>query len=293
MSMQDSNTLRHTLTVNELQVGGAEGPLAARLYKAAVDGKRDILIVFFHGGGFVDGSLDESDGFLRHLAAASGYPVVLSSSYTLAPVKPFPAAVEDAHAVLSWAKKNKTKLGWTGKRLLVAGIEAGANLAAVSALMSRDRAGPQLAGQILIMPMLDPGLSTCSMREMPTCTDQAKLVNECAAAYRGYLPHAADRSHPYASPLQSSRLKNLPPALILSTEDDPLRDEAEAYGAKLINAGVRTTVRRLEAAQLQDPNGRNQCACQVHALGEIAGFIAALDGNEAPPGIVAGERRSA
>jgi len=131
------------------------------------------------------------------------------------------------------------------------------------------------------------------MREMPTCTDQAKLVNECAAAYRGYLPHAADRSHPYASPLQSSRLKNLPPALILSTEDDPLRDEAEAYGAKLINAGVRTTVRRLEAAQLQDPNGRNQCACQVHALGEIAGFIAALDGNEAPPGIVAGERRSA
>jgi acetyl esterase/lipase len=276
-----------TLSVRELEVVGAEGPLAARLYKAEADGKRDILIVFFHGGGFVDGNLDESDSFLRHLAAASGYPVVLSSSYTLAPVKPFPAAVEDAHAVLNWARKNKAKLGWTGKRLIVAGIEAGANLAAVSALMARDRAGPQLAGQILVMPMLDPGLSTCSMREMPTCTDQAKLVNECAAAYRGYLPHAADRSHPYASPLQSSRLKNLPPALILSTEDDPLRDEAEAYGAKLINAGVRTTVRRLEPAQLVDPNGRNQCACQGHALGEIASFIAALDGNEAPPGSAA------
>lgn len=273
-----------TLNVRELQVVGAEGPLAARLYKADADGKRDILIVFFHGGGFVDGNLDEPDSFLRRLAAASGYPVVLSSSYTLATVKPFPAAVEDAHTVLNWAKKNKTKLGWTGKRLIVAGIEAGANLAAVSALMARDRAGPQLAGQILVMPMLDPGLSTCSMREMPTCTDQAKLVNECAAAYRGYLPNAADRSHPYASPLQSSRLKNLPPALILSTEDDPLRDEAEAYGAKLINAGVRTTVRRLEPALLQDPNGRNQCACQGHALGEIASFIAALDGNEAPPG---------
>jgi acetyl esterase len=273
-----------SLSVRELDVAGAEGPLAARLYKASVDGKRDILIVFFHGGGFVDGNLEEPDNFLRHLAAASGYPVVLSSSYTLAPVKPFPAAVEDAHAVLMWARKNKAKLGWTGKRLLVAGIEAGANLAAVSALMARDRAGPQLAGQILVMPMLDPGLSTCSMREMPTCSDQAKLVNECAAAYRGYLPHAADRSHPYASPLQSSRLKNLPPALILSTEDDPLRDEAEAYGAKLINAGVRTTVRRLEPTLLQDPNGRNQCACQGHALGEIASFIAALDGNEGPPG---------
>jgi acetyl esterase len=273
-----------SLSVRDLEVLGAEGPLAARLYKASVDGKRDMLIVFFHGGGFVDGNLDEPDSFLRRLAVASGYPVVLSSSYTLAPVKPFPAAVEDAHAVLLWAKKNKTKLGWTGKRLLVAGIEAGANLAAVSALMSRDRAGPQLDGQILVMPMLDPGLSTCSMREMPTCTDQAKLVNECAAAYRGYLPHAADRSHPYASPLQSSRMKNLPPALILSTEDDPLRDEAEAYGAKLINAGVRTTVRRLEPALLQDQNGRNECACQGHALGEIASFIAALDGNEAPPG---------
>ena len=150
--------------------------------------------------------------------------------------------------------------------------------------MARDRAGPQLAGQILIMPMLDPGLSTCSMREMPTCTDQAKLVNECAAAYRGYLPHAADRSHPYASPLQSSRLKNLPPALILSAEDDPLRDEAEAYGAKLINAGVRTTVRRMRPAQLQDPNGRNECACQAHALGEIASFIAGPRRRRAPPG---------
>jgi acetyl esterase len=282
-SAQDAQSL----SVRDLNVVGAEGPLAARLYKAAVDGKRDVLIVFFHGGGFVDGDLDEPDSFLRRLAEASGYPVVLSSSYTLAAVKPFPAAVEDAHAVLLWAKKNKSKLGWTGKRLLVAGIEAGANLAAVSALMSRDRAGPQLAGQILVMPMLDPGLSSCSMREMPTCTDQAKLVNECAAAYRGYLPHAADRGHPYASPLQSSRLKNLPPALILSTEDDPLRDEAEAYGAKLINAGVRTTVRRLEPALLQDPNGRNQCACQGHALGEIASFIAALDGSEAPPGSAA------
>ncbi|MGZ5183040.1 MAG: alpha/beta hydrolase, partial [Ramlibacter sp.] len=247
------------------------------------DGKRDILIVFFHGGGFVDGDLDEADGFLRHLAEASGYPVVLSSSYTLATVKPFPAAVEDAHAVLAWAKKNKAKLGWSGKRLLVAGIEAGANLAAVSALMSRDRGGPQLAGQILIMPMLDPGLSTCSMRDMPTCNGQAKLVNECAAAYRGYLPHAADRSHPYASPLQSSRLKNLPPALILSTEDDPLRDEAEAYGAKLINAGVRTTVRRMAPAQLQEPNARNECACKAQVLSEIANFIAALDSG-APSG---------
>ncbi|SNT30889.1 Acetyl esterase/lipase [Noviherbaspirillum humi] len=271
-----------TLAVRELEVGGAEGPLAARLYKASADGRRDVLIVFFHGGGFVDGDLEQPDPFLRHLAEASGYPVVLSSSYTPATVKPFPAAVEDAHAVLLWAKKNRSKLGWTGKRMLVAGIEAGANLAAVCALMARDRGAPTLAGQILIMPMLDPGLSTCSMREMPSCPDEARVVDECAAAYRDYLPHPADRSHPYASPLQSSRLKNLPPALILSAEDDPLRDEAEAYGSKLIQFGVPTTVRRLQATRLQEPNARNECACQAHALSEIANFIAGLD-EESPP----------
>jgi acetyl esterase/lipase len=265
------------LAVRDLEVSGAEGTLAARVYKAGTDGRRDVLIVFFHGGGFVDGDLEGPDVFLRHLAEDSGYPIVLSSNYTLATVKPFPAAVEDAHAVLLWAKKNKTRLGWTGKRMLVAGIEAGANLAAVCALMARDRGAPQLAGQILMMPMLDPGLSTCSMREMPTCADQAKVFDECAAAYRGYLPNAADRGHPYASPLQSSRLKNLPPALILSTEDDPLRDEAEAYAAKLIQSGVPTTVRRLEPARLQDPNARNACVCKVHALSEIAKFITSLD----------------
>jgi acetyl esterase/lipase len=274
----------HELVVRELEVGGFESQLAARLYRAAVDGKRDILIVFFHGGGFDEGDLDESDGFLRRLADASGYPVVLSSTYTLAPVKPFPAAAEDAHAVVNWAKKNKAKLGWTGKRLIVAGIEAGGNLAAVAAMMSRDRGGPALAGQILVMPMLDPGLSSCSMREMPTCPDKARVFDECAAAYRGYLPHAADRGHPYASPLQSSRLKNLPPALILSADDDPLRDEAEAYGAKLINAGVRTTVRRMAPARIQEPNARNECACTGHALHEIANFIAGLERDNGPPG---------
>jgi len=273
-----------TLVVRELEVGGFEGPLAARLYRAEADGKRDVLVVFFHGGGFVDGDLDHSDSFLRHLAKASGYPLVLSSTYTLAPVKPFPAAVEDAHAVLMWAKKNKTRLGWTGKRLMVAGIEAGANLAAVSSLMARDRGAPQVVGQILIMPMLDPGLSSGSMREMPSGVGAAKVVNECAAAYRGYLPHPADRSHPYASPLQSSRMKNLPQALILSAEDDPLRDEAEAYGKKLIDAGVPATVRRMSAARLQEPNARNECACQAHALSEIANFIAGLDQDKLPAG---------
>jgi acetyl esterase/lipase len=269
------------LQIRDTQVRGAVDMLAARIYtadgaSASVTAKRDSLIVFFHGGGFVAGDLDEADEFLRNLVLSNPEHVVLASNYTLAGVSPFPAAVEDAHAVLIWAKKNKVKLGWTGKRMIVAGIEAGASLAAVCALMSRDRGGPELDGQILIMPMLDPGLTTCSMRAMPAL-EQAEVADACAAAYRGYLPNAADRTHPYASPLQSSRLKNLPPALILSAEDDPLRDEAEQYGAKLIGCGVKTTVHRMPPAPLQDPGARNECACRGHALGAIAGFFAGLE----------------
>lgn len=272
------------LAVKELEVQGATGALDARLYSVGpASPRRDTLIVFFHGGGFVDGNLDEADEFLRWLASCAPAQVILSSTYTPATVSPFPAAVEDAHAVLLWAKKNKTKLAWNGKRMLVAGIEAGANLAAVCALMSRDRGAPPLAGQMLIMPMLDPALSTCSMREVPRCPDKARdaevLTGACAAGYRGYLPHPADRTHPYASPLQSSRLRNLPPALILTTEDDPLRDEAEQYGEKLRASGVATTVRRMPAASLAEPGGRNECAACDFALSEMTSFMHAVDAN--------------
>ena len=272
--------------IRDIEVRGELDAQAARVYTSgAVSGavpgaKADGLIVFFHGGGFVAGDLDEADKFLRALVQHNPGQIVLATNYTLATVRPFPAAIEDAHAVLVWARKNKAKLDWSGKQMIVSGIEAGANLAAVCALMARDRGGPALAGQILIMPMLDPGLSTCSMRAMPACPDMAEVAEACAAAYRGYLPNAADRSHPYASPLQSSRLKNLPPALILSCEDDPLRDEAEQYGAKLIACGIKTTVSRMPPAALQEPGARNECACHAHALSEIDAFIMAL---ETPP----------
>ena len=265
------------LKIRDLEVGGSAGPLAARLYTGGDAGKKDHLMVFFHSGGFVGGDLDDADEFLRHMASCSSDQLVLASRYTLATERPFPAAVEDAHAVLVWARKHKAKLGWTGKRMVVAGIEAGANLAAVCTLMSRDRGGPPLAGQVLIMPMLDPGLSTCSMREIPHDAGMVGVADTCAASYRGYLPNAADRSHPYASPLQSSRLKNLPPALILSAEDDPLRDEAEQYGAKLATCGVSTTVKRMAPAPLQEENARNECACKAAALQEITRFLSGLD----------------
>ena len=261
---------------SELEVEGSQGPLAARLYTPTKLASKPGLIVFFHHGGFVGGNLDESEDFAQALAIRTGYRI-LSSTYTLADKSPFPAAAEDAHAVLGWAGKNKTTLGWNGKQLITAGIEAGGNLAAVSALMARDRGGPALVAQILIMPMLDPGLNSCSMRSLTSEPGTVDVADACAAGYRGYLPHAADRTHPYASPLQSSRMKNLPAALILSAETDPLRDEAELYGSKLIAAGTKTMVKRLTAERLQDPGARCQCVSKASALNEIAAFIDGLD----------------
>jgi acetyl esterase/lipase len=273
LSRTDSSV---ALSVKDLSVQGWLGPLPARLYRphparAPAPG----LIVFFHQGAFIGGDLEESDEFVRALAQCTGLPV-LATTYTLACQRPFPAAVEDAYAVLRWAARRPASLGWSGERLLTAGIEAGGNLAAVAALVARDRGGPELAGQILIMPMLDPGLTTTSMRALTTTPDIAGVADACAAGYRGYLPRVADRMHPYASPLQSSRLKGLPPALILSTQGDPLCDEAEQYGVRLAAAGNRAVVRRLPPEPLQDGSARCHCARKHTALEEIAAFIGAL-----------------
>lgn len=266
--------------VRQLQVPGAEGKLAARLYLSNTTGKElaNGLLVFFHQGGFVGGCLDDVDGFARALTLRLGLPV-LSTTYTLASERPFPAAVEDAYAVLAWAAKKPARLGWNGARLMTAGIEAGGNLAAVSALVARDRGGPALCAQILIMPMLDPGLTSCSMRAMNETPGVAGVADACAAGYRGYLPRLADRTHPYASPLQSSRLKCLPVALILSAEDDPLRDEAETYAAKLCACGTKAVVKRLPPTPLQDGAARSECARKADALDAIAEFISELPNN--------------
>jgi acetyl esterase len=264
----------------EVAAQGSRRPLAGHLYTPGQPGGG--MIVFFPPGGFVRDEMAEGDIFLRFLAQRTGC-IVLGSSYTLADEEPFPVAAEDAHAVLKWVVKQKAKLGWNGEHLMVAGIEAGGNLAAVAALMARDRGGPALAAQLLIMPMLDPGLTSCSMRKPAATAGAAQAADLCEAAYRDYLPRAVDRIHPYASPLQSSRMKGLPPTLILSADDDPLRDEAEQYGAKLAAAGIRAMVRRLPPIALDAPNARCSCARQEDALQEMTAFLAALNFTQSAP----------
>lgn len=269
--------LERKLAVFDVEVGAASQPLAGRVY-ASLPRKMqaDRLTVFYHGGAFVSGSMDDGDRFLRALIDEDASSIALAVNYTLATERAFPAAIDDAYEVLIWAKRNKKSLGWTGKYLFVSGVEAGANLAAVACQISHDRGGPEISGQILMMPMLDPSLSSSSMNSTSESTSSLDTLSICSASYRDYLPNVSDRMHPYASPLQSSRLKNLPPALILSADNDPLRDEAEEYAKHLIDSGVKTTVRRLQPIPLTHPNSRDECAALPQVLSEIKAFQASL-----------------
>jgi acetyl esterase len=213
-----------------LQDGAA--PPAVRLYAPAGRARSAPLVLHFHAGAFVDGSLD-SGGSVAHLMAQAG-AVVASLDYPLAPAHPFPAAVEAGYAALLWLQRERRRLSGAQAPLLVAGEEAGGNLAAAVALVARDRGGPALAGQLLLSPMLDMCVATASLRDA-----KAGPVGCCwADGWRQYLARADDATHPYATPGRTMRLAGLPPTLLVTAQDDPLRDETQAYAERLREAGV-------------------------------------------------------
>lgn len=202
------------------------------------------LVVHFHAGAFVAGSLETGACVPRMLAAAGA--VVMSLDYPLAPAHPFPQAVEAGYAALLWAAKAKQRLAGRGAPVVVAGEEAGGNLAAAVALMARDRQEPKLAGQILLSPMLDPCMGTDSLR----CADAGPVGCTWADDWRQYLGHLGNESHPYAAPGKALRLAGLPPTLLLTALDDPLPDETLAYADRL-----RAFGRLVHAAVLPGPTG--------------------------------------
>lgn len=238
------------LVVGEHRFRGYGADLSVRTYRPAGAADDGGLVLLFHGGGFVAGGLDGIAPLAARMSERLGL-VVATPEYTLASKRPFPAAAEDAYAALNWASASGQCEGWDPKRIVVAGEEAGGNLAAVCAMQARDRGGPGIVAQVLVGPMLDPSLSSPSMRRVPA--DSVHASGVCGACYRAYLPNAADRLHPYAAPATSTRLAGLAPALILACDGDPLRDEAESYGAKLIAAGVTTQVSRLPRIDASAP----------------------------------------
>ncbi|MFF3495125.1 alpha/beta hydrolase [Streptomyces sp. NPDC002795] len=203
-----------------------------RVYDPGSEHKGAPVVVFFHGGGMVLCSLDSHDGFCRELAAASGASVV-SVDYRLAPEAPFPAAPEDAYTALLWAAKTHP-----GRPLVVAGDSAGGNLAAVAALLARERGGPALAAQHLYYPMLDPERSTASYEE--NADGYFVTADHLRWYWQQYLPRPEDARDPRATPFAADRLDGLPPAFVVTAGLDPLRDEGRRYAELLAAAGVPT-----------------------------------------------------
>ncbi len=244
-----------------------------RMYGKRLPGGNNPLVVHFHGGAFVKGDLDSGSTVARLLAEAGA--VVVSLAYPLAPKNPFPDGVEAGYDMLEWAYKNRIKLAGQGARVFLAGEEAGGNIAAAVAVMSRDRGHPPLAGQILLAPMLDPCAATPSLRSAMAEATSCKW----SEGWQQYLRCPMDAEHPYAVPGGSRRLKHMAPTLVLSGPDDPLRDEARAYAERLRAAGIDVTYQVLTTAEnwpeaLTEPVA-GECACGVAVKQQFREFFAA------------------
>ena len=205
--------------------------------------RSDRVLMLVHGGGTCLGSADDYDEFGYRLSRAANCGVIVPD-YRLAPEHPFPAAIDDAYAALQWAAEHAAELGGDPARIVIAGESAGATLAAIAAQRARDENGPRLAAQVLLYPPIHPTADTESRRLFP----HGPVVGVAAVTqmWELYLGDLALQDSPLASPSNASSLEGLPPALVLTAEIDPTRDEAEAYGHALAAAGVPTEVKRLD-----------------------------------------------
>jgi cation diffusion facilitator CzcD-associated flavoprotein CzcO/acetyl esterase/lipase len=219
---------------------GPAGDLRYRLYRPPSAGPHPV-VAYFHGGGWVLGSEESDDPLCRDLCVRAD-AIVVSVNYRHAPEARFPAAVDDALAAVRWIAEHAEQLGGAPGQLAVAGWSAGGNLAAVTCQQARDAGGPRIAGQVLLCPVTDCDFGRSSYRENG---EDYVLTAALMHWFWDHYADLADRTDPKASPLRASDLSGLPPALVVTAEFDPLRDEGVAYGEALVAAGV--PVRQLSA----------------------------------------------
>jgi len=225
--------------VTEATVDRTDGEVRLRVL-VPIENPRGV-VVYYHGGGWVIGSIDESDTIARKLAERTSCAVVLVD-YRLAPEHPYPTAVDDSYAALEWVGENLAEIADAEAPLIVAGDTAGGNLAAVMAIRARDRGGPAIALQALIYPVTDSDFSRPSYASPE---NKLMLTREGMIWFWDhYVPESSRRKEPDASPLHTDDLSGLPPAVILTAEFDVLRDEGEAYAERLTEANVPTDLKR-------------------------------------------------
>jgi acetyl esterase len=232
-------------SVTDRAVPGPRGDIPVRVYRP-VDAGHDPLpvLVYLHGGGWVIGDIETHDPTVRRLVSGAGV-VAVSVDYRLAPEHPFPAAVDDSLAAIRWVADNAGDLGVDPARLAVAGDSAGGNLAAVACQQLRD-SGPPVAFQLLIYPVTDATMSHPSIDEN---AEGYFLTKESMIWFCEHYLGDGDRTDPRVSPLHADEeaLAGLPPALVITAEFDPLRDEGQAYAARLEAAGVPATASRYDS----------------------------------------------
>jgi acetyl esterase len=259
--------------VVDRSIPGPDGEIPVRIYTPEGDGPFPV-IVWFHGGGWVVGSLDDADPFVRRLVQATGF-VCVSVDYRLAPEHPYPAAIDDCFAVAEWSAKNAAELDADPRRLVVAGNSAGGNLAAAVAIRARDLGGPEIAFQFLACPVTDHDFTRQSY--VDNADGYLLTTKDMRWFWDHYVREIGDRSGSDASPLRAQTLAGLPPALVVTAELDPLRDEGDEYARLLANAGVATTHRCYEGVV------HDFCsmplACGLAALEEAARDLRAAIGH--------------
>jgi len=226
--------------VEDRIIPGPAGQIPIRIYTPHGRGPFPVLLLF-HGGGYVLGNIDINSGPCRALTNAAGC-IVVSADYRLAPEHKFPAAVEDGYAVSKWVAEHASAIDGDPTRIAVGGESAGGNLAAVIALMARDRGTPRLVYQLLLYPFTNYAFDTPSYEE---CADGYLLTKQDMVWFWDYyLGSEEDGLSPYASPARAQDLRGLPPAMVVTAEFDPLRDEGEAYAAQLRDFGVPVVCKR-------------------------------------------------
>ena len=229
--------------VENREVQGSQCAIPIRIYHPEPGTATRGALVYFHGGGWVIGNLDSHDETCRRLCVGSG-SMVISVDYRLAPETRYPGPMIDCYDVTAWAAREANNLGIDAGRIAVGGDSAGGNLAAAVALKARDQNGPSICFQLLIYPVTDANFTTGSY----TANASGYFLTRSGMQWfwDHYVPTAAERKEAYAAPAQARDLKGLPPALVLTAEFDPLRDEGEAYARAMQAAGVEVSLTRYD-----------------------------------------------
>lgn len=235
----------HVYSVEEKTILASTTEIKIRIYTPE-EGEEFPLLMYFHGGAFFSGNLESHDEIVRPICKESGYKVI-AVEYRLAPEHPFPIPLDDCYQVTKWAVEHGKELKWDGKNLALAGDSSGGNLAAAVSLMAREKQEFTVTKQVLYYPSLDLDFSEF---RYPSLIENRKgyfVESDTLAEHNSfYLKGKVDTDHPLVSPIREENLGNLPAALVITAEYDPMRDEGELFAEKLKNAGVRTETIRYE-----------------------------------------------